>query len=220
MARLARDVEIGPAGRIGIGGEVVVLLQIGGMATGALVVPGLVAAGPVQWVTGLDLLSWVEVEPALAALLFRPAVPGDAERLQPLTGKSDQVLLQRIDAESVGDRIVVQCAIGAAGADHELVAIAEEDSRDPKMVERRVGEVTEHRCRRRGLHCQGMVRALPGIELRGVTAGAGLRANKNCRLIGARGYRPGQRQHDHNGQRRLPQGALGFWPYSLPGARH
>src|SRR5271166_5651922 len=90
VARLAAHVEIGPAGPIAIGGEVVVLLQIGGMAVGALVVPGLVAAGPVQWIAGFQLLAGIEVKPALAALVFWPAVPGNAERLQPPTGKRDQ----------------------------------------------------------------------------------------------------------------------------------
>jgi hypothetical protein len=126
VTRLAAHVEIGPACRIRIGGKVVVFLQISGVAVGALVVPGLVADGPVQWIAGLELLAGVELEPSLAALLFWPAVPGNAERLQPPAGKPDQILLQRIDAESVGDRIVVQCAVRAIGADHELFAIAVE----------------------------------------------------------------------------------------------
>ena len=93
VARHATHVEIGPTGRVGIRGEVVVLLQIGRVAIGTLVVPGLIAAGPVQWVAGLELLAGIEVEPALAALPLCPAVPGDAERLQPPTRKCDQVLL-------------------------------------------------------------------------------------------------------------------------------
>ena len=36
MARLARYVDIGPAGRVGIGGEIVILVEIGGVAVGAL----------------------------------------------------------------------------------------------------------------------------------------------------------------------------------------
>jgi hypothetical protein len=126
VTRLAAHVEIGPACRIRIGGKVVVFLQISGVAVGALVVPGLVADGPVQWIAGLELLAGVELEPSLAALLFWPAVPANAERQQPPAGKRDQVLLQRIDAESVGDRIVVQCSVRAIGADHELFAIAVE----------------------------------------------------------------------------------------------
>jgi hypothetical protein len=93
VARLAGDVEIAPAGRVGVGGEVEVFLQMSGVAIGALVVPGLVAPGPVQRVARFELLVGVEMEPALAALLFRPAVPGDAQRLQPPAGKRDQILL-------------------------------------------------------------------------------------------------------------------------------
>ena len=58
------------------------------------------------------MLAGIEVEPALTALLFRPAIPGDAERLQPPAWKRDQVLLQRIDPEGVGDRIVLQRTVG------------------------------------------------------------------------------------------------------------
>jgi hypothetical protein len=167
------------------------------MGVGALVVPGLVAAGPVQWVAGLELLTGIELEPALTTLVFGPAVPGDPERLQPAAGKGDQVLLQRIDPERIGDRIVVQRAIRAVCADHELVAIAEEGGRDPKMLERRVGEVAEHRSLGGFLHCQGVVRALPGVELRRVATGAGLGADKSGRLISACAYSHGQRQDDH-----------------------
>jgi hypothetical protein len=70
-----------------------------------------------QWVAGFELLGWIEVEPALPAPLFRPAVPGDAERLQPPARKRDQRLLQRIGPEGVGDRIVVQRTVRAIGAD-------------------------------------------------------------------------------------------------------
>jgi hypothetical protein len=129
-ACFAGNVEIGP-----VGGEIVILLQIGRVAVGALVVPGLVAPGPVQSIAGLELLAGVKVEPPLAALLFRPAVPGDTERLQPSTRERDQILLQRIDAEGVGDRIVLQCAVRTVGADHVFVAVAEEGGFDPKMLE-------------------------------------------------------------------------------------
>ena len=106
-------VDIGPGGRIGVAAEVIVLLQIGRVALGALVVPGLVAPGPMQRIAGLELLAGVELEPALAALVFRAAIPGDAERLIASPGKGDQILLQRIYPEGVGDPVIVQCAIGA-----------------------------------------------------------------------------------------------------------
>ena len=165
VARLAGNVDIGPARRVGIGGEVVVLLQIGRVAIGALVIPGLVAPGPVQRVAGFEFLIGVEMEPALAALVFRPAVPGDPERLQPSARHRDQVLLQRIDPERVGDWIFMQSAVGAVGADHELVAVAEEGGCDPEMLQLRASEITKHGCRGGGLHRQRVVRTLPGLRL-------------------------------------------------------
>jgi hypothetical protein len=111
----------------------------------------------VQWIAGLELLAGIEVEPVLATLLFGPAVPGDAERLQPAARQRDQVLLKRVDAEAVSDRILVQRAVRAVGADHELVTIAEEGGRDPKMLQLCVREVAEHCCRGCFLHCRGMV---------------------------------------------------------------
>src|SRR5262249_41353823 len=153
-------------GGVGIGGEVIVLLQIGRGALGTLVVPGLVAPGPMQRVAGFELLTRVEMEPALTALLFRAAIPGDAERLIASPGKGDQILLQRIYPEGVGDRMVVRRAIRTVGADHEFVAIAEKGRRDTEMLEPGAGEIAEHRRRRRGLHRQSMMRALPCSEFR------------------------------------------------------
>jgi hypothetical protein len=63
------------------------------------------------------------------------------------------------------------------------------------MLQPCIGEIAEHCCRRGELHCQRVVRALPGIELRRVTAGAGLPANESGRLIRADGHRRGFCQH-------------------------
>jgi hypothetical protein len=60
------------------------------------------------------------MEPALAALLFRVAIPGDAERLIAPPGKGDQVLLQRIDPEGVGDLVIAKSPIVVLRADQEL----------------------------------------------------------------------------------------------------
>src|SRR4029077_18693612 len=119
----------------------------------ALVVPGLVATGPMQWIAEFELLARLEAETALPALIFWPAVPGSAERLITPARKRDQILLQRIDPKRVGDRIIVQCTVGAVGADHQVVAVAEECSRDPEMLELCAGEVAEHRCLGGFLHC-------------------------------------------------------------------
>src|SRR5262245_48538772 len=108
---LAGYVDIGPAGRIRVGGEVVILFQIGRVAILALVVPGLIAAGPVQPVSGSELLVGIKVKPTLATLFLRPAVPSNAERLILSSGKSDQVLLEGIDPKGIGDLIIVERAV-------------------------------------------------------------------------------------------------------------
>ena len=92
VAGLAADVDVGSGGVVVLGLLVVLLAQVGGMAIGALVVPDLVDAGPVQRLAGFQLAVGVEGEPALAALRGGPAVPGDAQGLQAAAGKADQVL--------------------------------------------------------------------------------------------------------------------------------
>jgi hypothetical protein len=62
----------------------------------------------------------IEVEPAPAALLLRPAVPGNAKRLHPAVWKRDQILLQRGDAEGVADLEVGELAVWAVSVDEEF----------------------------------------------------------------------------------------------------
>ena len=69
-------VHIGPACRIAIGGEVVVLIQIRGMAARALIVPGLVASSPMETIAWVRDLARVKGKPALPSLVFRSAAPG------------------------------------------------------------------------------------------------------------------------------------------------
>ena len=73
-------------------------------------VPVLAALRPVQLVVVGDLFIGIEMKPALAALLFRARVPGQAERLHATIGHFDQVLLQRVDAERVFDCVFFQLA--------------------------------------------------------------------------------------------------------------
>ncbi|MND06998.1 hypothetical protein D3C83_287340 [compost metagenome] len=63
------------------------------MAIGTHGVPVLRDAGPVQNVVVGELLVGLKMEPALAAFLARPRVPGDIERLVAPLGKRDQILL-------------------------------------------------------------------------------------------------------------------------------
>jgi hypothetical protein len=75
------------------------------------------------------------------------------------------------------------------------------------MLKRGTGEGAEHRCRRGRLHCERLVRALPGIKLRRVAAGAALDADVFYRLVSGRiwrgadeadGYRAGSQRADHS----------------------
>ena len=125
----------------------------------------------------LDLLVRIEMEPALAALLLRPAVPGDRQRLQAAVGKLDQVLLQRIDAERVLDLEVGELAVGPVGLDEELSVLAEEARTHAVIVEARIVEIAEHRFVGRVLHGVLVLRAAPELAL----PPGGSRRRSRCR---------------------------------------
>ena len=108
-------------------------------------------------------------------------------------------MLQRIDPERIGDRILAQRSVRTVGTDHEFVAVTKEAGRDPEMLELDAGEIAEHRRSVGGLHGQRLVRAFPGVEFRSVTAGAGLGANEGRRLLGMRGRATHQRQYHRCG---------------------
>ena len=101
MAGLAADVDLCPGGGEAIIYRVVVLAYTGRMALGAHEVPILIQLSPMQDVVVANLLIRIEVEPALAATVLRPAVPGDRECLQTPIRELDQILLQWIEAERV-----------------------------------------------------------------------------------------------------------------------
>ena len=134
------------------------------MAFGTLQRPVLVAPGPVQRIRVVDLLARLQMEPALAALILRPRIPGDRQRLVTSAGEGDQVLLQRVDAEGVGDLVVGELAVGAVGADHELVAAFEEAGFDALVPEPGVGEIAEDGRSRRPLHGEIVMRPRPRLE--------------------------------------------------------
>jgi hypothetical protein len=140
----AGDVDLAPGGVIGLAGRIVALAQIGRMALGTLQCPVVVDAGPVQGVAMVDLLLWIEVEPALPAFALRPRIPGDRQHLVAPVGERNQVLLQRIDAKGVADFVVGQLAVRPVGAHHELVAAPEEGRLDAVLGEPAVVEVAEN----------------------------------------------------------------------------
>jgi len=90
--------------------------QVGGVAVRAHVAPVQVRPRPMEHVAVAHRVVRMQVHPALTALLLGAAVPTDVERLQTPTGKLDQVLLQREDAEGVLDPIVLKRPVGAVGA--------------------------------------------------------------------------------------------------------
>jgi hypothetical protein len=126
VASLTRDIDLRPGGRVGVGHRIVVLAQLGRVALGAHEVPGLVDAGPMQRITGLELPVGVEVKPALPALILGPRIPGDAERLHPAVREGDQILLERVDAERVADLECAELAVRPVGDDEELAVAPEE----------------------------------------------------------------------------------------------
>src|SRR5262245_45384313 len=180
VAGLAAHADFRKAGGEAIVGCVVVLAHAGGMALGAHEVPVLVQPGPMQDVVVLDLFIRVQVEPALAALVLRPAVPGDRQRLQAAIGKLDEILLQRIDAERVFDLEGGKLAVGAVGLHEEFPVLAEEARTDAVIVEARIVEVAEHRRLGGMLHREPMLRSAPQLRLRLVAAGASPAAGERC----------------------------------------
>ena len=97
------------------------------------------------------------MEPALAALVRRPAVPGEAERLHPPVREGDQVLLQRVDAEDVADLEVGELAVRPVGVDEELAVPLEEPRGDVAVSERRAVEAAEDGLLRRLGHGEVVV---------------------------------------------------------------
>src|SRR5450759_2683866 len=91
------------------------------MAIRALVVPSLVAASPMQQRPRLEFLVRVKVKPTLATLGFRSRIPGKPKHLVAAVGKSNQILLQRIDAERVGNLVIMQFSLGTVGAHNKFV---------------------------------------------------------------------------------------------------
>ena len=100
----------------------------------------------------LDLLVRIEVKPALAALVFRPAVPCQRQRLEPAVGEFDEILLQRIEAEGIFHFERRELAVGPVRLDHEFPVAPKEAGMHAVIVEAGVAEIAEHRLVGRVLH--------------------------------------------------------------------
>ena len=122
-------------------------------------------------------------------LLLRARVPGDGQALVAAAGKRHQVLLQRHEAERVGDLVVVKLAVRAVGPHEELAVPLRERRRDARVRERGAVEVAQHGGVGGDLHRAGVVRLAPLFRLRLVAWRAGRLAD----VGGRRGRRRDRR---------------------------
>src|SRR5690606_10027249 len=109
--------------------------------------------------------------------LGRPAVPCHRQGLQAAIGPCDEVLLNRVDAERVGDVELGRSTVLVLGTDPERLALPRERGLGVTRNERRRLEVAEYPVGRRGGHGLLVLRLLPGLMLGSVTAGAGRAAD-------------------------------------------
>ena len=161
VAGLARDIDDVVRGVIGVCLRIVILFQVGAVAVGTHKVPVQVGTRPVQSIPGFHVIVRVQVEPALAALLFFTAVSGDVEGLVFAVRERDKVLLKRSHTEGMGDLIVVQLAVRPVGADHERFAFFIEGRRDTVVDELGISKISQHRFLGRFLHRKVMIGAEP-----------------------------------------------------------
>ena len=183
VAFLAGHRELRPGSGVAVRGEVVSLPEVRRVALGALEVPRLLPARPVKRVRRPERLVGIEVKPALTALGPGPRVPGQAQRLEPTARERDEVLLEGIDAEGIGDLELTGLAVRPVGANEELAVAAEERRGDAPVSDSRLVEAAEDRLIRGGLDRARVVGAPVGLRLPGVAAGA-LRAADEGRRRG------------------------------------
>jgi hypothetical protein len=191
VAPLAAHVDFREGRRVAVVCRVIILAQAGRMALCAHEIPILIQLRPVQHIVMADLLVGIEMKPALAALLLRTTVPHNRQRLNASIGKLDQVLLQRIDPESVFHLERGRVAVGAVSLDQELPILAKETRTHAVIVEARVVKIAKHRLVSRVIHRLLVVRCAPQLRLRLMAPGAGVAADERC--SGSAGPVAGQR---------------------------
>ena len=144
-------------------------------------VPVVVGRRPVQRVARRDPLVRLQMKPALPSVLCGTRVPRHGERLIPAAGERNEVLLQRMGAERVGDFVIVKIPIGTFRADEILFVLLEKSRRHSEVSKGCVVEVAEDGVFVRHLHGEIVMGALPELSLLLVTTGAGLAADIPCR---------------------------------------
>src|SRR5690606_35726794 len=173
VAALAADAQGVPRRVVGLRG-IVAAAKAGRVAFDAHEVGVLLGAGPMEPVAVVHPSAVVEVDPAP-----RAHVPGGAVSLEATVRQAQEVLLEGIDAERVGDPILRQLSVRARRVDPEGAVTAEEAVTLRIRGEGVCGacgvaEVAEHRLFRGELHRPLVIGAAPGLDLRGVTRLAGL----------------------------------------------
>jgi hypothetical protein len=126
----------------------------------------------------LDLLIRIEMKPPLSSLLGRPCVPGKTQGLEAPSGKGDQVLLERFEAEGVGNLVLLKFALRSVGSDQELFLAFEEDGGDSVVGKGGIVKITQDCTLVGDLHGQIVVGVFPKVNLPGVALDAGLSAHK------------------------------------------
>ena len=99
-----------------------------------------------------DRLVRVEVKPSLAALLDRPRIPGDVERLQPTGVGFDQDLLQRSPPERIPYRLHATVSRATDRLYEVRIATPKESGLDPVERHSGIGEVPKNSALARRAH--------------------------------------------------------------------
>ena len=141
--------------------SVIAHLKIGRVALGAHEVPVLLTPGPVQQVSGCDVLVGIEVEPALTTVRVGTRIPGERQGLHAASREFNEVLLQRLDAEHIGDAKILQRTVLPRGPHNKTIVICQKTGSFTEVVELGISEVAEHAVVRDRLHGQLVVRTLP-----------------------------------------------------------
>jgi hypothetical protein len=150
------------------------------MTFGAHEIPILIEFRPAQNVVVPNVFVRIEMEPTLAALVFRSAVPCDRQSLQPSVRKFDKILLKRIHAERVFHLIGGQFSVMPVGFDEKLRVLAKETRLDIDILKARVVKITEHGLVRCMSHSALMLRRMPKSALGLVTAGTDIASRESC----------------------------------------
>ena len=175
MAGFAADIDVRPGGLVRVGLNIVVFLQVGGMARGAHAVPVHGCIGPILPVFRVYRMVRVQVIPPPA---FH--IPGDGQALHPAAGKRDQILLKGIPPESVGNLEIAHNAIRPLGMDKELAVLAVEPGDDAEAFKGGIVEIATHTGFGGDIHGMKVIGAFPQLIFRLMAGPAFLAADEIC----------------------------------------